>query len=71
VSRPAKMAEVYTRNTPEGGTTMLDRIAGKTPIGGSPSLDEIFKDKGANNVFNISPVEAHRQMQNKIDRRKP
>jgi hypothetical protein len=71
MSRPADVGEAYKRNMPQGGSTSLDRIAGITPIGGSPSLDEIFRDKGTNNVFNISPVEAQRQMQNKIDRRKP
>jgi hypothetical protein len=61
MSKPAKMAEVYTRNTSQSGSTMLDKIAAITPIGGSPSLDEIFKDKGIHNRFNVSASELFRQ----------
>jgi hypothetical protein len=48
------------------GSTFLSELAKMTPIHGSPSLDEQFKDKGTNNRFNISPVEADRQMRNKL-----
>jgi hypothetical protein len=44
----------------------IDLVDAMTRIHGSPSLDELFRDKGSNNCFNISSVEADRQMKNKI-----
>lgn len=46
--------------------TFVDSLARMTKIVGSPSLDELFRDKGSNNCFNIGPVEADRQMQHKL-----
>ena len=50
---------------PSGGT-LLDSLARMTKIVGSASLDEQFKDRGTNHRFNIGPVEAARQMEEKI-----
>jgi hypothetical protein len=45
---------------------MGDLIGEITKIEGSPSLDELFRDKGTRNRFNIGPREAARQMEEKI-----
>jgi hypothetical protein len=68
MSKPADVAEAYRRSTPPGGGTSLDQISGATPIAGSASLDEQFRDRGANNPFNVSLTEADRLMKETIRR---
>jgi hypothetical protein len=59
--------QVYTRNTPKGGSTSVDQIVGATKIGGSPSLDEHFG--AGRNPFNISVTEAFTRDKLKLGRK--
>jgi len=55
-------AKLYEGDLSQHGSTTGSEIARMTKIHGSPSLDQLFRNKGTRNKFNVSATELDRQL---------